>query len=69
MDGFPLPFNEEEASEKYPYDYHQSMNTFFTQELGRFNILIKVVRSSLKDLVRALKGEIILSPLLDECSK
>ena len=52
MDGFPLPFNEEEASEKYPYDYHQSMNTFFTQELGRFNILIKVIPHSLFILSR-----------------
>jgi dynein heavy chain len=40
---FPLPFNEEDAMKKYPVNYNESMNTVFTQELGRYNILIKVI--------------------------
>lgn len=58
---FPLPFDEELALEKYPVRYNESMNTVFTQELGRFNILIKEVRNSLADLSKAIRGEILLS--------
>ena len=41
------------------------MNTVFTQELTRFNILIKVVRSSLQDIRKAIAGEILLSQQLE----
>jgi dynein heavy chain len=37
------------------------MNTVLTQELIRFNGLINVIRNSLKDLKKAIKGEILLS--------
>lgn len=66
---FPLPFGEEEALEKYPVTYGESMNTVFTQELGRFNILIKEVRNSLRDLSKAIRGEILLSVKLEEASR
>jgi len=54
------------AEKKYPVSYNQSMNTVLTQELIRFNGLITEVRSSLKDLKRAIKGEILLSSELDQ---
>lgn len=41
------------------------MNTVLTQELIRFNNLINIVRSSLKDIKRAIKGEILLSADLE----
>lgn len=41
------------------------MNTVLTQELIRFNNLINIVRSSLKDMKRAIKGEILLSSDLE----
>lgn len=69
LNDFPLPFNEEEALQKYPVTYNESMNTVFTQELGRFNILIKMVRNSLADLMKALKGEILLSVALEGASR
>ncbi|XP_038617180.1 dynein heavy chain 14, axonemal [Tachyglossus aculeatus] len=45
---------------------HSTLLIFLCQEIGRFNHLLSVVHQSLKDLQRALKGEIILSPALDE---
>lgn len=49
--------------------YEQSMNTVLTQELIRFNGLINVIRSSLKDLKKAIKGEVLLSAQLEDALK
>lgn len=62
MDGFPLPYTIEEIMKKYPVTYSESMNTVLTQELGRFNKLIEIIRSSLKELNLAQQGKILLSP-------
>jgi len=40
------------------------MNTVLTQELQRFNGLIKIVRSSLKDIKLALLGKIVMNSSL-----
>jgi len=54
------------AAEKlYPVSYRQSMNTVLTQELIRFNGLINIIRLSLKDIKKAIKGEILLSAQLE----
>jgi dynein heavy chain len=45
------------------------MNTVLTQELIRFNGLIEIIRSSLKDLKKAIKGEILLSSQLEDALK
>ena len=57
------------AEKKYPVSYEQSMNTVLTQELIRFNGLINIIRQSLKDLKKAIKGEILLSSQLEEALK
>lgn len=41
------------------------MNTVLTQELDRFNGLIKVIVASLKNLKKAIKGEVLLSEELE----
>jgi dynein heavy chain len=61
----PLPFNIREAEKKYPVRYEQSMNTVLTQELTRYNNLINVIRSSMSDMKKAIKGEVLLSPDLE----
>jgi dynein heavy chain len=45
------------------------MNTVLTQELIRFNGLINTIRNSLKDLKKAIKGEVLLSAQLEDALK
>ena len=69
LEDFPNIFNLEEASQKYPVAYKESMNTVLTQELTRFNKLIKVIRVSLQDIRKALKGEVLMTPALEKASR
>ncbi|XP_071441952.1 dynein axonemal heavy chain 7 [Hetaerina americana] len=62
----PGNFNLVDALEQYPTKYEQSMNTVLVQEMGRFNILVTCIRNSLQDVCRAIKGEIVMSPDLED---
>jgi len=65
LSDFPEEYDIRAAEEKYAVSYKQSMNTVLTQELQRFNGLIKIIRSSLSDLKKAIAGEILLSAELE----
>ena len=65
LDRLPPNFDLEFAENKYPVDYYNSMNTVLVQELGRVNVLLTVVRSSLQNLQKAVKGMIVMSAELD----
>lgn len=61
----PEIFNIEEAVKYYPIVYMESMNTVLIQELERYNSLLTEIRYSLTTLEKAVKGIIMMTPLLE----
>jgi len=62
----PPNFSEEKAMNKYPVVYNESMNTVLLQEMKRFNSLTEVVRSSLVNVVKAIKGLVVMNADLEK---
>ncbi|KAG7264995.1 hypothetical protein CRUP_017155 [Coryphaenoides rupestris] len=61
----PEDFDMQMVVEKYPVLYEESMNTVLRQELIRFNRLTQVVRASLINTRKALKGQVVMSAELE----
>ncbi|XP_040889376.1 dynein heavy chain 1, axonemal [Toxotes jaculatrix] len=61
----PQPFSVQEVMEKYPVLYEESMNTVLIQEVIRYNKLLGVISQSLSDIVKALKGLVVMSSELE----
>lgn len=64
----PASFDVERVSIDFPVMYEESMNTVLIQELEKFNRLTSIVQTSLRELQRAIKGEVIMSMELEKMS-
>ena len=61
----PVLFDIEKAQVLYPVLYEESMNTILVQELLRFNVLLSLMKTSLSNVQRALKGLVVMSAELE----
>jgi len=59
-------FDSEYAAKRHPLCYEDSMNTVLQQELLRYNRLLSIVRSSLQNIGKAIKGEVVMSVELED---
>jgi dynein heavy chain, axonemal len=57
----PANFDAEFAQLKFPVLWEESMNTVLCQELIRFNNLLSLMRDSLHDVMKAVKGLVVMS--------
>ncbi|XP_052895564.1 dynein axonemal heavy chain 12-like [Anopheles moucheti] len=62
----PPEFDRDAALEKYPTDYHQSMNTVLVQEMVPFNNLLICIRGRLQTARKAMQGLVAVSPTVEE---
>lgn len=65
----PKTFDEDEAAERYPVTYTNSMNTVLRQEVIRFNRLLEFIEMSLNDTRRAILGQLAMIPELEMIHK
>nr|XP_001915928.3 dynein heavy chain 1, axonemal isoform X2 [Equus caballus] len=61
----PEPINLQMVMTKYPVLYEESMNTVLVQEVIRYNRLLQVITQTLRDLLKALKGLVVMSSQLE----
>ncbi|CBJ31040.1 dynein heavy chain [Ectocarpus siliculosus] len=64
-DRLPAAYDVEAVGMAYPTSYGESMNTVLVQELQRYNNLTVVIRATLKEVQKALKGLVVLSAELE----
>jgi dynein heavy chain len=62
----PPDFNIGQVQKRYPIKYNESMNTVLLQELIRFNKLLRVIRESLQNCIKGLRGLVVMSSDLEQ---
>eukprot|EP00163_Fabomonas_tropica_P006841 TRINITY_DN1642_c0_g2_i1.p1 TRINITY_DN1642_c0_g2~~TRINITY_DN1642_c0_g2_i1.p1 ORF type:complete len:1585 (+),score=560.99 TRINITY_DN1642_c0_g2_i1:482-4756(+) len=64
----PNQYDIDAVLERYPISYSDSMSTVLVKDLYRFNRLIVVIKQSLSDLQKAIKGLVVMSSELEAVS-
>lgn len=62
----PPLFDVERALLDFPVRYDESMNTVLTQELIRFNGLASIISKTLAEVIKAIKGLVVMSSELEQ---
>jgi dynein axonemal heavy chain len=65
----PDAFDIEAISENYPTKYSESMNTVLVQEAIRYSRLILTVKRTLVELIKALRGEMVMTDSLEQMAE
>ncbi|XP_025602682.2 dynein axonemal heavy chain 1-like [Athalia rosae] len=68
LEELPPLFNLGNFHEKYPVLYEESLNTVLFQEAKRYNGLLQELTLSLNDLLKALRGLVVMSERLETMS-
>jgi dynein heavy chain len=66
LERLPQVYDVEKVLIDYPIIYSESMNTVLSQELGRYNRLLEVLLTSLHEMQRSIRGEVVMSAELLE---
>ena len=66
LDKLHYEYDVENVSTKFPIEWANSLNTVLVQELERYNRLLRIIRTSLEDLQKALDGRIVMSTQLEK---
>ena len=66
LDKLPTLFDVEKAIKLRPVMFEESMNTVLQQEILRYNALLKVVRNSLANVIKAVDGVVSMNNELSE---
>uniref|UniRef100_A0A8C5QQJ6 Dynein axonemal heavy chain 1 n=1 Tax=Leptobrachium leishanense TaxID=445787 RepID=A0A8C5QQJ6_9ANUR len=61
----PKPIPVQDVISKYPVLYQESMNTVLVQEVMRYNRLLSTLSQTLTDLLKAMKGQVVMSSQLE----
>ncbi|XP_060806154.1 dynein axonemal heavy chain 1-like [Amyelois transitella] len=65
LEVMPPALDQAYIAETYPVSYKESLNTVLIQEAIRYNRLLGVIKNSLRDLLKALKGLVVMSEALE----
>lgn len=62
----PKPFQLHAILKKFPIEYKESMSTVLVQEVIRYNRLLSSIHSTLVEMLKALKGLVVMSESLEK---
>ena len=65
----PPVFDKDEIFKVFPTDYNESLNTVLIQEVIRYNVLLKLMKKSIKTLKKGLTGKIVMSEETEQMSQ